>query len=144
MTTLERTVFALTIYGEARGESLEGKAAVANVIKNRKRSGRWGATYESVCLAPYQFSCWTPKGGLSNYTLIKTLNEAANKGDTLPDDPILRECFGIADAADSWLRDNVKTAQHYLVTQLNPWPSWALGHLPVVIIGNHSFFAGIR
>ena len=37
-------VIALTLYGEARGEGVEGRIAVANVIRNRLTSGRWGET----------------------------------------------------------------------------------------------------
>ncbi len=50
---------AKTIYGEARGESIEAKYWVAWVIRNRV-DARWRGqkTYESVVTDPYQFSCW--------------------------------------------------------------------------------------
>jgi hypothetical protein len=32
--------------------------AIAQVIENRRRTGRWGSTYKSVCLAPMQFSAF--------------------------------------------------------------------------------------
>ena len=57
-------VLARTIYGEARGETVRGKEAVACVIMNRVRRGQerggywWGASVEKVCLKPWQFSCW--------------------------------------------------------------------------------------
>ncbi len=56
----ERDVVALTLYGEVRGEPLEGQLAVASVLLNRKADGRWGQTFTSVCRAPWQFSCWNP------------------------------------------------------------------------------------
>ncbi|HSO43463.1 MAG TPA: cell wall hydrolase, partial [Rhodospirillales bacterium] len=56
--TAERAL-AATIWGEARGESEEGKLAVASVIANRAtRPGWWGRDIRSVCLATAQFSCW--------------------------------------------------------------------------------------
>ena len=36
-------ILARTIYGEARGESEIGKRAVASVILNRYKSGKWFA-----------------------------------------------------------------------------------------------------
>lgn len=47
---------AVAIYHEARGESLEGQLAVANVIMNRARSGRYPSTWCEVVKQPAQFS----------------------------------------------------------------------------------------
>lgn len=49
-------IVALTVLGEARGESETGKAAVAHVIHNRMI--RHNAPPGIVCLKPWQFSCW--------------------------------------------------------------------------------------
>ena len=49
-------VVADTLYLEARGEGERGLRAVASVIFNRAK--RTGKTFEAVCLAPRQFSCW--------------------------------------------------------------------------------------
>lgn len=46
-----------TLYGEARGCSPEAQENVAQVILNRFHNG-WGSSVKSVCLAPWQFSCW--------------------------------------------------------------------------------------
>lgn len=52
----ESVLGALTVLGEARGESHEGKFAVSHVICNRmKKSGR---NVVDTVLAPMQFSCW--------------------------------------------------------------------------------------
>lgn len=52
---------ALTIYGEARGESYDGKVAVGSVILERVDHRKWdGDTIHEVCLMPYQFSCYLP------------------------------------------------------------------------------------
>lgn len=55
---------ARTIYAEARGESSEGKKAVASVIWNR--AGGDVGKLAKVVTAPKQFSCWnsgTPAAG---------------------------------------------------------------------------------
>ena len=49
-------VVADTLYLEARNESERGLRAVATVIYNRAKNT--GKTFETVCLQPFQFSCW--------------------------------------------------------------------------------------
>lgn len=133
---------ALTVYGEARNQPVEGKIAVANVCRNRLKTNRWGASYESVCLAPMQFSCWSPKGGLNNYTTLKALSQQI-AGGKMPDDPVLKECYAIAQGVMSGaFQDNTEKATHYFVTATSQ-PSWARQHVPVCVIGAHSFFSGI-
>lgn len=58
MVSFSDGVASRTIFGEASGESDDGKLAVAHVIRNRVESERWGTTPASVCMAPAQFSCW--------------------------------------------------------------------------------------
>jgi spore germination cell wall hydrolase CwlJ-like protein len=58
-------LFALAIWREARGESLQGKIGVAWCIRNRMtdQRKRWPATPGAVVLQPLQFSCfnaWDP------------------------------------------------------------------------------------
>ena len=60
---------AKTIYGEARGESIETMFAVGWVIRNRLKSGRHGKTYKGVVLQSKQFSCWNKND--PNYKVIK-------------------------------------------------------------------------
>lgn len=52
----ETTCLAGAIYFESRGEPLGGQLAVANVILNRSRSGRFPKTICSVVTQPGQFS----------------------------------------------------------------------------------------
>lgn len=51
-------LMALCVWREARGESMEGKRAVAWVIRNRADKPSWwgGPSIASVVLHPYQFS----------------------------------------------------------------------------------------
>ncbi len=59
---------AMAVYHEARGESLKGQKAVADVVMNRTRSGKWGRNPCSVVDAPRQFSnrsSWSaPRAGV--------------------------------------------------------------------------------
>lgn len=52
----EMECLARAIYFEARGESLEGQLAVAEVIANRAESRRWPSTYCGVVKQRKQFS----------------------------------------------------------------------------------------
>jgi spore germination cell wall hydrolase CwlJ-like protein len=52
----EQHCLASAIYFEARGESIEGQLAVAEVVLNRTRSGRYPATICAVVRQPAQFS----------------------------------------------------------------------------------------
>lgn len=57
-TTLnaEQHCLASTVYFEARGEPIEGQLAVAEVVLNRTRSGRYPSTICGVVRQPAQFS----------------------------------------------------------------------------------------
>jgi spore germination cell wall hydrolase CwlJ-like protein len=52
----EQGCLASAVYFEARGESLEGQLAVAEVVLNRTRSGRYPGTICAVVRQPAQFS----------------------------------------------------------------------------------------
>lgn len=54
--TAEQHCLVSAIYFEARGESLEGQLAVAEVVLNRARSGRYPATWCGVVVQRSQFS----------------------------------------------------------------------------------------
>lgn len=125
-------VLARTIYGEARGESKIGKMAVASVILNRYKSGKWfaGKTIEETCKKAWQFSCWN-FGDPNREKLIKATKEE------------LGECLTIArDAVDGKFKDIVCGSCHYHTKQVQP--SWARGKVPTIEIGNHLFYKGIE
>lgn len=56
ITSTEREMLARLVYQEANTESLECQMAVASVVINRWRDGRWGDTLEEVIYSPYQFT----------------------------------------------------------------------------------------
>ena len=135
-----RDVIALTLFGEARGEGPEGRIAVANVLRNRLETKRFGPTLRTVCLQPHQFSCWITAGGATNFAVLIDTARLIIGGHR--PGPVLRECQWIADGLmlDSFV-DNTKGATHYLTTHLyatDP-PSWAVNQRVLVQISNHVF-----
>jgi len=54
----ERDYLVRTIVFEASGEPELGKVAVAYVVLNRKKSGRWGDSIKAVVTCPGQFEPW--------------------------------------------------------------------------------------
>lgn len=131
MTVDDLLVMARTVWAEARGEGEIGMLAVACVIVNRANDpGKdwWGDDIPSVCLKPYQFSCW--------------LESDPNRGKLLmvgPDDKqflrALRVCAG-ALLQDG--RDPTGKADHYHHRAIAP--AWAKGKTPSASIGNHVFY----
>ena len=86
-------ILALTIYGEARGESTEGKIAVGSVILERVDHRDWdGKTIPEVCFKPYQFSCYNEHD--PNYP--KLLHIAERWDAELAASSSLNDCFSIA------------------------------------------------
>ena len=134
-----RAIVGLTLYGEARGESLDGKLAVLNVIRNRLKLKTWGETYRAVCLARKQFSCWN--AGDPNRVMLITL--APQTREPAPENRVLRECLFLAlgVVTDQIVTDNTKGADHYLTRTLyaeRP-PAWAPQMAVTATIGNHIF-----
>jgi N-acetylmuramoyl-L-alanine amidase len=128
----DREIIARTIYGEARGEPDEGKLAIANVIMNRAASGVkwWGDSPRSICLAPWQFSCWNRND--PNRTVILSVT---------PQDEVYAFCLGLADQFVSRaLVDNTGGATNYYSKELPVPPAWADDRTPTAEIGNHIFF----
>jgi len=125
-------ILAKTIWGEARGEPLAGKVAVANVIINRAdKGGWWGSTIEDVCLKDQQFSCWNEFD--PNFKKLRVINKK---------DPAFRDCLMIAEMADkNLLNDVTDGATHYHAIGADPW--WSRDQTPVATIGNHAFYKGI-
>lgn len=133
----ELDILALTIYGEARGEAIEGQIAVGNVIRNRVVFGK--KTYRDVCLSPKQFSCWNTND--PNYII---LGEAAKKLNNLGTiDSTYNQILWIAKGLlRNEIKDNVKGAQNYLTTDLfhsDHCPKWAGMAIMTMTIDNHTF-----
>ena len=140
----DANVLALTIWGEARGESVEGKVAVGCVIRNRlQHPVRFGATYTDVCLSPSQFSCWSEAGGRANFAALMAIADAVARGQTVGD-PSFRECrFVAAGIIAGDLRDRIGGGTHYVTVGLYDSPKapqWAK-QPHVVQVGSQVFMS---
>ena len=128
----ERDYLIRTIAFEASDETEVGKVAVAYVVLNRKKSGRWGDNIKAVVTSPGQFEPW-----MTRRREIEALSL---------NDPRYQSAAIIADAVlGGQTPDPTAGATHFL----NPtivWerrggslPLWASGDgLP---IGRHTFYS---
>ncbi len=131
-------ILARTIYGEARGESISGQEAVANVIINRlefakkKKRYWWGNDIISICQAPFQFSCWNVSD--ANYKIISKV-----------DDNDVSFCIArriATRAVNGVLQDNTNGATHYHTKSV--FPKWAKKKIPCAEIGAHLFYNDVE
>lgn len=125
-----------TIWGESRNQSREGMVAVAWVVLNRANAPKWwGNSIETVCLKPWQFSCW-------------------NLGD--PNEPYLRgrkaipgREYAVAHeaalaAVHGYEPDPTGGATHYYNPKaVSKTPAWVKGATRTVQIGAHIFFKDV-
>lgn len=130
-------LLALCLYGEARGESAEGKIAVGSVILERARRGGWyGRTIRDVILKPYQFSCFLKTD--PNYP--KLVRIAQQWDDRMAANAALRDCFRIAQGLlNGDIDRSPEGATHYHTKGVDP--AWDDRMRFVAAIGNHDFFA---
>jgi spore germination cell wall hydrolase CwlJ-like protein len=127
----ERDFLIRTIVFEASGEPEAGKAAVAHVIINRKKTGRWGDNIEDVVTEPWQFEPWM--------TRRREMEKLS------PLDIRYQEAAAIADAVlEGQTPDPTAGATHFLNPVIvrqrrgGSLPAWARGEgLP---IGRHTFY----
>lgn len=129
MTPEDLDTMARTLWGEARGEPLEGKIAVAWVIKNRADNPSWwGDSIFSVCKKPFQFSCWN-MGDPNRSKLICVT----------PQDAMFRDCLMVtAGVLTRNYPDITGGANHYHAKAISP--KWAQGKEPSAKKGTHLFF----
>lgn len=137
----DKQLMSLTIYGEARGESKEGKIAVGSVILERVDHRNWdGKTIQEVCLMPYQFSCYLPDD--PNFQALKLIAE--NWAEKYQNSLVLQQCYRIAsDLIDGLIPRTPAIATNH-VTQyktINCPASWADKMKLITTIGNHEFYA---
>ncbi len=118
-----------TVWAEARGESLTGKIAVAYVIENRVKDGRFGKNHKEVILARKQFSCFNTK-------------RSKNKmRDPLKYDSFntWKECYKAVELVlGGKVEDPTMGATHYHNKDIEPY--WAKSMEFTKQIGNHRFY----
>ena len=153
----DRQTLALTAWAEARQaprttlddhSPVEELIAVMVVVRNRRATpARWRATdasYKAICLAPKQFSCWTPNSGSNHDALMAwaaTFSSVA--GFVAADHPLLAECLYLADGVIAGtLLDRTNGATSYwapaAMVPAGRQPAWAYG-LPRWKIGDQFF-----
>lgn len=121
-----------TLVFEASGETEIGKAAVAHVILNRARIGKWGVTVKDVVMRPWQFEPW--------------MTRRSEMERLAPQDTRYRNAARIADAVLlGEMPDPTAGATHFLNPVIvrerrgGSLPTWARREgLP---IGRHTFYA---
>jgi len=134
-------LIALTLYGETRGESREGKIAVGSVILERVDHRKWdGETIKEVCLMPYQFSCFLPADPNS-----PALRQIAGDWDAaLQRSTVLTQCYEIARGLiDGTIpRDPVIRATNAVQYKtITCKAAWEKDYKKVATVGHHDFFA---
>lgn len=129
----------LTIFGEARNQSIEGKVAVGNVIRNRLRSNQnfGGKSYKDLCFAKNQFSCWW-EIETNNYKELERATELVINRKSF-NNSVLRECLFIGEGiANGLLRDNVNGALYYRT--LNLYKEKPFTVKTSISLGDHVFY----
>lgn len=122
------TIISYTLYAEARGESVDGKMAVASVIKTRAIRSK--KPLAEVCMQDRQFSCWNN---------LNTVPEFYITGEGIERDDLKArgQCFGIA-----WVLLTSNRKWDHLTHFYNPdkvTPDWGFELKGTRIIGRHVF-----
>lgn len=124
-------ILAKTIWGEARGEDIPGKVAVAYVVLNRAKENSWyGDGIADVCTKPWQFSCWNKSDPNSKKLAWLTLDDAE-----------FQDClYAALGAVRGHLPDPTQGATHYYAYATIERPAWASRAVSIGRIGGHEFF----
>ena len=122
-------VLAGTIYGEARGDLELGQEAIACVVQNRiNKPCWWGHDILSVCLKPYQFSCWN-ENDVNRLKIIQAdLDKNWDHFLDIANRSVQQNLFDPTDGCDSYFDARINT------------PVWARNLKPHATIGHHVFF----
>jgi hypothetical protein len=144
-----RDLFVVTLYGEARGEPIEGQIAVAWVIQNRLKSGRWGRSLKDVLGAWAQFSAlWPTLSGGLNYQDVLDTAGVVDREDELPgaQGRLLDQlCWVVDGVMCERPMDTTYGSLHYFATSMAKPPYWAVAPgVRMATIGRHEFWAGVK
>lgn len=140
---------AATIWGEARGESYEGKLAIGHVVLNRLQKPGWWSrqsaadvpadTIAAVCIEPLQFSCWN--AGDLNSIDVRRLAAASFQFNKLGDYDY-RVCLRAAlETVDAPGNDPTLGSTNYHAS--GSLPPWAVRKAPAAVIGRHMFYNNV-
>ncbi len=127
-------VAARTMWGEARGDGSIGMLAVGLVIRNRAMHPRWwGTDALSVCLAPWQFSCWN-ENDPNRPKLLAVDTSVADFPNAIY---VARLIFGGGPVPE----DVTKGADSYFASNMSPAPEWSWRARYCTRILRHKFWA---
>lgn len=126
----ERHCLATAVYFEARGESVSGQAAVAQVVLNRTRTQGFPRT---VCGVVYE--------GKGRRNACQFSFACDGKPETVVETKAWRRALRVADDVQSGKRRYAKldSATHYHATYVSPY--WAPAMKRLAQIGRHVFYA---
>lgn len=135
-------LFAMAIWGEARGDCLASKMGVAWTIINRVRRGGWyGSGLRGVILKPKQFSCFN-HGDPNREKMLEPLKHDS--------EPVWQGCWNVAAEEGKFLYDEtVKSPFPDVVAYFdrsmdkNP-PAWAKKMELVRRVGRLRFFREMK
>lgn len=132
---------ARTLWQEARNQPLEGQRAVAHVISNRLKDGRWGDTLGEVCLWHAGFSGWfSPR--IHDGVIVHDPNFAPSC--RIGDDDLVLGDFGtLIEAALNGDSDLTGGATHYYAKSIAP-PTWVFGATFCGQFGSQLFYKNVR
>jgi len=125
------TCLAMNVYFEARGESLAGQQAVAEVTLNRVASGRYPDT---VCGVVFQKN-WDPLRGRYVSAFSWTEFETVIPPEGAAWDRALEVALSVHGGR---VAPQLHGALHYHAKRVRP--SWARAHRQIARIGNHVFY----
>ncbi len=138
VTEKDRDVFARTLWGEARGESLAGLQACAWTIRNRVFDGKakswWGEGYAGVCQKAWQFSCWNASDPNAPFlTGAKPIPAGEYK-----------HALAVAmEVMAGVVPDPTDGATHYYATSMPKPPTWVKGAKRSLKFDQHIFFKSV-
>lgn len=126
----EVDLLACFIWGEARGEKVEGRLAVAHVVLNRvKTQSYYGGTIQDVLLKPGHFTCF--KENDPNLAQLLKIRSS---------DKEFALCKAIAELATRGHLKNDPTGGATHFHRVNSTPAWAPKLTYLRQIGNHVFY----
>lgn len=129
-------IFARTLWGEARTETLRGVEAVAAVVMNRAALAP-GAAVADICR---RFPCWNADNpDRFRLSVVQPSGRAAS-GRTSSDALLFATCLRIARRALAGLLDD-PTGGATLYHDGGVLPDWAAGLAPTAEIGDRLFYA---
>ncbi len=130
-------LLTLVMYGEARGEGLDGMLAVGSVVLNRVKQKVYGNGIKGVILKKYQFSTFNERDP-NRESLIRIAFDFKSHLESFL---TLRAGYWVAKGLlEGYLHSNVGDANHYNTKGVDP--KWDDNMTLIRVIGNHEFFEG--